>query len=312
MKKYKVIIDTDPGVDDTACLIFALTDKKLDVKLITTVRGNVEVETSTRNILHLLDLLNVDYPVAKGANKALHRNSPTAEDVHSKEGLGGWIPAEKTEHTALKENAVEAMYKVISEGNGDIIPFIFGPHTNIATLIQKHPDVVKKIPKIIFMGGSPFGAPGFPDHISFNISSDPEAFKIVLDSKIPLVMVPSDMGRRKAYLTEDFVYKIKDTNDIGKFLFLMYDKYWERGYPDKRIATNDTCAYMYLTHKNLFKTIRTDVEVDTIETPGKTFVNMNKKGNVKLVVAVKREKFLKLYMKKIKALDNVNINFLYD
>ena len=312
MKKYKVIIDTDPGVDDIACLVFALTDKKLDIKLITTVSGNVKVETSTRNILHLLDMFNIDIPVAKGEKKAMFRVSPTAEDVHSIEGMGGWIPSKTTEHKIIKEEAIEAMYRVLNEGDGDIIPLIFGPHTNIGTLIYRHPDIVKKIPKIIFMGGSPFGVPGFPDHISFNISSDPEAFKIVLESGLPLVMVPSDMGRRKAYLTEEMVYQIKETNDVGKFLLLMYDKYWERGYPDKRIATNDTCAYMQLVYPRLFKTVKTTVEVDIEETPGKTFVKRDKKGNVDLVVAVKRKKFLKLYMKKLKKLSYIKINFLYD
>ena len=312
MKKYKVIIDTDPGVDDTACLVFALNDKKLDVKLITTVAGNVGVDICTRNILHLLDLLNIDVPVAEGEKKAMMRTSPHAEDIHSAEGMGGWIPATSEKHKILDETAVEAMYRVLKEGDGDIIPFVFGPHTNMGVLLSKHPDIIEKIPKIIFMGGSPYGHPDFPNHISFNISSDPEAFKIVLDSKIPLVMVPSAMGRTKAYLTEEMVYQIRDTNDVGKFLFLMYDKYWEHGYPDKRIATNDTCAYLYLTHKCLFKTVKTTVEVDTDKEPGKTIVTEDKNGNVDLVVAVKRKKFLKLYMKKLKELDGVKINFLYD
>ncbi len=308
MKKYKVIIDTDPGVDDAACLVFALFDKKLDVKLITTVSGNVKVETGTRNLLHLLDKFNLDIPVAKGAAKALYRNSPTAEHVHSKEGLGGYIPPKVVDRKILDEDAVEAMYRVLNEGDGDIIPFVFGPHTNMALLLTKHPDIIKKIPKIIFMGGAPYGMPGFPKHISFNISSDPEAFKIVLDSKIPLVMVPSDMGRNKAYLTEDYVYQMRDTNEVGKFLFEMYDKYWERGYPDKRIATNDTCAYLYLIYPHLFKCKKVEVEVDTKDEPGKTIVSFNKKGHVLLTVAVKRHRYLKLMTKKLHEFDNFKLN----
>lgn len=308
MKKYKVIIDTDPGVDDSACLLFTFFDKKLDIKLFSTVSGNVRVETGTRNMLHLLDKFNVDFPVAKGCAKAMERTTPTAENVHQKEGMGGYIPPKTTKHKILKEDAVEAMYRIISEGDGDIIPIILGPHTNIATLIVKHPDVVSKIPRIIFMGGSPYGLPGFPDHISFNIRSDPEAFKIVLDSKIPLVMIPSDMGRRKAYLTEEMVYQIRDTNDVGKFMFTMYDKYWERFFPDKRIATNDTCAYFYLIRPDLFTCKRISMTVDLDETPGKTIVNYDKKGHILLTVAVKRKQFLNLYMKKLKELDYIKFD----
>lgn len=306
MKKYKVIIDTDPGVDDSACLVYAFFDKKLDIKLLTTVSGNVKVKTGTRNLLHLLDKFNLDYPVAMGADKAMFRDSPTAENVHQKEGMGGYIPPKTVKHALLKEDAVEAMYRVLSEGDGDIIPIVLGPHTNMGLLFTKHPDVIKKIPRIIFMGGSPYGVPGFPDHISFNISSDPEAFKIVLDSGIPLVMVPSDMGRRKAYLTENYVYQMRDTNDVGAFLFSMYDKYWERFFPDKRIATNDTCAYIYLTHPHLFTCKRVEVTVDTEETPGKTFVTFDKNGHILLTVAVKRKQFLNLMTKKLKQLSYIH------
>lgn len=305
MKKYKVIIDTDPGVDDAACLIFALNDKKLDIKLITTVVGNLPLEKTTRNMLHLLDKFNLDYPVAKGASKAMERVSPTAEYVHGMEGLGGYKPPKRVKHKLLDEDAVSAMYRVISEGDGDIVPLILGPHTNIAYLLKQHPDIIKKIPKIIFMGGAPYGMKGYPLHISFNISSDPEAFKIVLDSKIPLVMVPSDMGRNKAHLTEEYVYKIKETNEVGEMMFEMFDKYWEHGYPDKRIATNDTCAYYYLIHPNHYKTMRLSLTVDTDKTPGKIIATPDKSGNVLMTTAINRKKFLKWFDKSLHKLDKI-------
>ena len=68
-KIKKVIIDTDPGVDDAACLVYALFDKSIDIKLITTVSGNISVEKNTRNMLHILDKFGVDIPVAKGCAK---------------------------------------------------------------------------------------------------------------------------------------------------------------------------------------------------------------------------------------------------
>lgn len=305
--KHKIIIDTDPGVDDTACLMYALLDQNTDIKLMTSVVGNVKIDTATRNLLHVLDLFDADIPVAKGASKAIHRNSPTAEYIHRKEGLGGYKPPIKVKHKLLKENAVEAMYRVLKEGDGDITPIVLGPHTNIALLIEKHPDIIEKIPKIVFMGGSPFGVPGFPDHISFNISSDPEAFKIVLDSKIPLVMVPSNMGRRKAYLDEDYVNNLKNLNDVGKMMYEMYSMYWEPGFSDKRIATNDTCALVYLTNPEFFTTKQVDIEVDLNETPGKTFVHFNDNGNVALTTEVDRENFLKHIDSLLKSANHIKI-----
>lgn len=305
---YKVIIDTDPGVDDAACLIYALADENIDIKLLTSVVGNVSVETGTRNLLHILDIFNSDLPVAIGEDSALYRESIDAKFIHQEEGLGGYVPPENVHHAPLNEDAVEAMYRVIMQGDGDIIPIILGPHTNLAKLFITHPDVIKKIPKIAFMGGSPYGHPSYPNHISFNISSDPEAFKIVLDSKIPMIMVPSVIGRKHAHLTEEYVNNLYHKNDTGKLLNKMYSMYWEPNFPDKRVATNDSCAYFALVYPLLFKFEKVDVTVNTTDAPGKTIVDFNGRGNIELVVDVDRENFIKLLDSDLEKLDDVKIS----
>lgn len=308
-EKFKVIIDTDPGVDDSVCLIYAFFDKLIDLKLITTVVGNVEVETGTRNTLHLIDILGVSFPVAQGAKRALYRESIDAKFIHQEQGLGGYIPRNTTKHSLLKDDAVDAMYNVIMAGDGDVVIVALGPHTNIARLVQKYPDVVKKIPKIVFMGGSPFGHPNYPDHISFNISSDPEAFKIVLDSKIPLVMAPSDLGRRKAHLTESYVNELKNFGDVGKLMYLMYSKYWEPGYPDKRVATNDICALLSLAYPKMFTFEKCFVEVNTTDAPGKTVCTFSNDGNVSLVTGVDRDCFINHLNNDLRKMSHIKINF---
>lgn len=306
--KYKVIIDTDPGVDDSVCLIYAFFDNNIDIKLLTSVVGNVSIDTATRNLLHLVDLYNVNIPVAKGESKAMERVSPTAEFIHQKEGLGGYIPPKHVPHQVVKEDAVTAMYNIIMAGDGDIIPIVLGPHTNVGMLLKKHPEVIPKIPKIVFMGGSPFGTPGYPDHISFNISSDPEAFKIVLDSKIPLIMLPSSIGRRHAHLDEAYVNKLKKVNDTGKLMNIMYSLYWEPGYPDKRVATNDICALFALVYPEIFKSEKVNVTVDLKDVPGKTWVEFTKDGNVDLITDLDREKFLKILDEDLEHLNGIKLN----
>ena len=299
-KKYKVIIDTDPGVDDAACLAYAFFDEHIEIKLLTSVVGNTSLAKTTRNLLHLMDKFGVNVPVAKGANKAMTRESINAEFIHQEEGLGGYIPDSNTFSQLLDIDAIDAMYKVLSEGDGDIIPIVLGPQTNIGHLLQKYPDVIDKIPQIVFMGGSPFGNPNYPDHISFNISSDPEAFDIVLKSKIPLVMVPSDVGRRKAHLSEEFVNSLAKINDAGKLLAQMYSKYWEPNYPDKRVATNDSLALFALVYPKMFKFERVSVTVDLEHAPGKTFVDFDGKGNTLIMVDVDRDAFLDLLVSDLK------------
>ncbi len=310
-KKYKIIIDTDPGVDDSACLIYAFFNERVDIKLITSVVGNVPLDTATRNLLHLMDIFGVDIPVAKGEEKAMFRVSEGAEFIHQKEGLGGYIPPSTIPHIDMRQDAVEAIYDVIMQGDGDIIPLLLGPQTNFGQLFLRHPYVIKKIPKIVFMGGSPYGHPDYPKHISFNISCDPEAFDIVLKSGIPLVMVPSAVGRKKAHLDEAYVNGLRAKGDVGELLYHMYSMYWEPDFPDKRVATNDTCALFALTHPELFKSEKCSVTVDLVDAPGKTLVDFNGTGNVELVMDCNRDKFIEVLnseLEKFKA-KKLNVQF---
>ncbi len=307
-QKIKVIIDTDPGVDDSACLIYAFFNERLDIELITSVVGNVPLETATRNLLHLMDIFDVDTPVAKGEEKAMFRVSQGAEFIHQKEGLGGYIPPAVVPHMDIHQDGVEAIYKTIMQGDGDIIPILLGPQTNFGQLFTRHPDVIKKIPKIVFMGGSPYGHPDFPNHISFNISSDPESFDIVLKSDIPLIMVPSAVGRKKAHLDEKYVNSLRSKGDVGELLYHMYSMYWEPDFPDKRVATNDTCALFALTHPELFTSVKCSVTVDLVDTPGKTLVDFNGTGNVELVMDCNRPEFIKALNKELEAFKDKKLN----
>ena len=311
MKKEKVIIDTDPGVDDTTAMVLNFFDKRLDIKLITTVSGNVDIEKATRNACHLLDLFNLDIPLAKGAGTAISRKSINAQELHGVEGMGGYTPPSTTTHQPMADDAVEAIYKVLNKHPKEVTIFVLGPHTNIGNLLIAHPDASQLIKQIVFMGGSPYGAPTFPDHDSFNIKSDPEAFEIVLNSKIPLTMIPSHIGRYKAQLDEKDVNKIRQSNDVGKFLAKTYETYWEPDLAErgiKAIATNDICTFFFFLHPEMFVSYKADITVDLTENIGRTYASFYKNGSVNVVVDVNRTDFLKLFFEKLKKLDKIKLN----
>lgn len=300
MKKYNVIIDCDPGVDDTAALVLSLDDMDMDVKLITSVAGNRSVDVCTRNILHVLDKFNKDIPVAKGAKQALCRKSVDAKDVHGNMGMGGYRPR-RPKRKVIKKDAVEAMYEVITKSELPVYLLSFGPHTNSASLILNHPDVIGKIAGIIGEGCCPYGVDG-RTHISFNVSTDPEAFNIVVNSGIPLTMVPSHMGRELVNLTEEEVYRMRDMNEVGSFLYEMFSEYWERGFPDKRIAINDSCICLYLLHPELFEAVKTNITVDLTEVPGKTIMDFDPNGKCRYLKACNREEIHKIFFNAIEKL----------
>lgn len=308
IKKIACIIDTDPGVDDTVAIALSLYDEVMDIKLITTVAGNKDIDTVTRNALHILERFDrTDIPVAKGADKAMCRISPDASFIHQHLGMGGYIPPETVKTKVIDLNAVEAMYKTICENKNNIVLICLGPYTNVGTLIQKHPDVVDMISHIYCEGCAAYGhkieGKKWSNYVSFNASSDPEAMEIVMNSGVPITIIPSRMGRELANFTEEDVMKIRDINRVGYFFFQMYTGYWEHNYPDRRIATNDTCACMIFRFPKLFKTKKANFEINTSDKPGKTTVTFTKSGKINYAYKLNKNKMHQMFYDAIKKLD---------
>ena len=90
MLKRPIIIDTDPGIDDAVALAIALFSEELEVKLITTIAGNVSVDKVTNNALKLLKFFNKDIPVAIGSNEPLLVAFEDASNVHGQSGMDGY------------------------------------------------------------------------------------------------------------------------------------------------------------------------------------------------------------------------------
>ena len=158
VEKIHCIVDTDPGVDDSAALALSLYDEKMVIDLITTVSGNLDLQSVTRNALHLLEKFKrTDIPVAMGAVKPMERESKDAKFIHQAEGMGGYHPPKTVKTKPIEKPAVEAMYEVINNHAGDINIIMLGPQTNVAYLIKQHPDVVNKIKHIYCEGCSPYG-----------------------------------------------------------------------------------------------------------------------------------------------------------
>ena len=309
VKKINCIIDTDPGVDDIVAITLSLYDEIMDIKLITTLTGNLDLEIVTRNMMHTLEKFKrTDIPVAKGAKKALCRSNPNASFIHQQEGMGGYTPPKTVKTKPIEKDAVEEMYEVIKQNKNDIVIISLGPHTNVGTLIRRHPNVVDMVSHIYCEGCAPYGwknqGKRWMNYVSFNASSDPEAMDIVLTSGIPITIIPSRMGRELANFNEQEVYNIREINDVGRFFYDMYSAYWEHNYPDRRIATNDTCAVMAMRFPKMFKMKKAIMKVDTEEMPGRTTVKYAKNGNVNFVYAVRKKKMHDIFYKAIEKLSD--------
>ncbi len=191
----RVIIDTDPGVDDALALLFAMSSPELKIEGITPVAGNVPLDLTLPNALRMVEAAGrTDIPVAAGSPEPLVRRLVTAEYAHGKNGLDGAVfPEPKIKPIA--EPAAEFIRRVVRKYPGEVTLIPIGPLTNIATAVRLDSELPKLVRGITLMGGSLSGGNITPA-AEFNIYVDPEAARIVFQSGIPITMVGLDVTRR--------------------------------------------------------------------------------------------------------------------
>ena len=191
----RIIIDTDPGVDDALAILLALRSPELKVEAITPVAGNVPLDYTLPNALRLVEIAGrTDVPVAAGASHPLVRNLITAAHVHGNNGLAGVdFPPPKIK--PVHETATEIIRRLVRANPGEITIVAVGPLTNVATVLRADPGLSGLLRSIVIMGGSLSGGNVTPA-AEFNLYADPEAARIVFDAGVPLIMVGLDVTRK--------------------------------------------------------------------------------------------------------------------
>lgn len=302
MIKRPVIIDTDPGIDDALAIAIALFSEELDVKLITTVAGNVSLAHVTDNMLKLLQFWGKDIPVAAGAAKPLIEPLVDASNVHGVTGMEGYEFPEPKRELLLKEHAVNAMYRVIMESEEPITLVPIAPLTNIALLFSMYPEVKGKIKEVVLMGGSASrGNKGVMSE--FNVATDPEAAKIVFDSGVPMVMAGLDVGWKALVYPEDSE-KMLGMGKTGEMAYCLFKKY-RGGSFSTGLKMYDSCAIAYLLCPELFTVEDTYVAIELAGsmTWGCTLVDLKhylkQDANVKVCLDIDGEKFRKWFLEAV-------------
>ena len=212
-----IIFDTDPGVDDAFALLYALNHPNINVLGITTVFGNVPVETSTKNALILSEMAQKGTIVYQGANKPLERkvtNFPSF--IHGHDGLGD-TNHPQSKFNASKLDAAQFIINEINENSGNINLVAVGPLTNIANAIKQDPSIANKVNSLLIMGGSWLAGGNITPVAEANIYNDPEAAEIVFKSGLPIIMVGLDVTH-KVFLSQKDIDKLSSLNNSGKFL----------------------------------------------------------------------------------------------
>ncbi|WP_236794865.1 nucleoside hydrolase [Amycolatopsis sp. GM8] len=270
----KLIIDTDPGVDDAFAISLAALSEDVDLLGVTTVFGNVPLENTTRNALRVLQLCGrADVPVAAGAHRPLvHPQIARAGHVHGMDGLSGRSAALPEPERELEPGgAVGLLVSLLEAADEPVTITPIGPMTNIALLLAAHPHVKPKIDRIVLMGGG-VDRGNSTAAAEFNIWSDPEAARRVLvEEDVPCVMVPLDLTYRCAVDTA-WLGKLASTGPIGAALEALTPDYlasYRRALGWDGIVLHDAVAVAEAISPGILRTESYPIEVDTTFGPGR-------------------------------------------
>lgn len=302
------MIDTDPGIDDAAALAIALFHPDLDVKLITTVAGNVSIEKTTANALKLIEMFGKDVPIARGCEHPLVYDLDDGSEVHGITGMDGWVFPEPDYSRLMKEHAVIAMRDLLMESPEEITLVAIGPLTNVGMLFRLFPEVKAKINEIVLMGGSVTRGNKTPTG-EFNIYSDPEAAHIVFTSGLPIRMVGLDVGW-KSFVDGKHMDMLPEINKVCEMLEATFRHYRSNQFEKGIVNMYDSDAIAALVKPEMFKWVNThlDVELEGKYGRGQTVCDLDerygKAHNVTVAVDVSTKVFQDWF---IESLKNCNI-----
>lgn len=257
MSRRRIIIDTDPGVDDAAAIFLALASPELDLAGISVVAGNVGLAASVKNACKLVALAGRrDVPVYAGAAGPLIRDQVFGKYAHIGSFADTLVP-----ETDLGPQAVssvrfiaEEALKAASEGRRITICAI-GPLTNIALALRLAPNVAQGIERIVMMGGA-FASLGHRTPWSeFNVHADPHAAEIVWNSGVPLVLMPLDVTFQALFTEEDFRGFEAKSSPCGSALAALlrtYDRSDIKRFGRPGGAIHDAMTIAWLLQPDLF------------------------------------------------------------
>ncbi len=201
----RIIIDTDPGIDDAIALALAFASPELEVLGVTTVGGNTGLENTTGNALRMLHLLQRDdVLVGAGAARALAFDQELGDpSIHGQHGLGG-VELADAPRSADPRGALGVMVDVIEGSDEPVTLVAIGPLTNVALLAATRPEVYGKLERLVIMGGGVRITGNHTPTGEFNIWFDPEAAARVFDAGVPVTMVGLDVTHKAMFAGSDW------------------------------------------------------------------------------------------------------------
>ncbi len=311
MTTQRIIIDTDPGIDDAMAILLALASPEVKVEGLTVVHGNCSLKQGTENALSLLEQARAAHvPVAVGHELPLVQPSLLAPETHGNTGMG-YVKFPPRRTNPVQQHAVDFIIEKIMESPGEITLVAIGPLTNIAAAIRREKRIVGAVKELFIMGGAIRHEGNTTPLAEFNTYVDPHAAHIVFHSGMPITLVPLDVTYQ-CILTPADVARLLQINspisrlvaDSTRFYMEFHDEYQQID----GCIINDPLALALVFAPELVDTeeLYVDVDITGGVSMGKTFADFyrmtQKPPNMKVALEVRPRDFIELFLERIENL----------
>ena len=308
MEKKRIILDTDPGIDDALAILLALGVPEVELEALTVTFGNCSVDQGVINALSILELAGAtDIPVARGADRPLVQPLLLAPETHGNSGLGyAQLPSPKIKPDPTP--AVSLLIEKILANPGDITIVAVGPLTNLALAIRTEPGLLAAIKEVYIMGGAIRYDGNTTPQAEFNAYSDPHAAHIVFHSGLPITLVPLDVTYQVIFTSDDLARLQQVDVPLTRFIGEATRFYMEFHNEYQQISgcvINDplALAITYLPELVDCQQLYVDIDISGGVSMGKTYADfyrlLEKEPNMQVALDVRPREFMEHFLERM-------------
>lgn len=306
-----IILDSDPGIDDSLAILLALASPEIVLDGISTIHGNASTEQVTKNALSILELAKASHvPVFKGCDVPLVKDSLLGPETHGDTGLGyAKLPDPQTQPKI--QHGSDYLIEQIMSRPGEVTLVALGPLTNVAIAIRKEPRIVQNVKEVFVMGGA-IQHPGNTTALAeFNTYVDPHAAHVVFHSGMPMILTPLDVTYQCIFTKDDLNRLEKIDSPITKFISDSTRFYMEFHDEYQKIdgcVINDpmTLALTFMPEICDYQDLVVDVDISTGVGLGNTFADFynyeKKPKNMKVAMGVRPRMFMEPFLERMEGL----------
>ncbi len=263
----RILIDTDPGIDDAMAILLALASPEVQVEGVTVVFGNSgDVALLARNALAILELAgHTGIPVAVGAANPLVRSyHGRGSSIHGDNGLGD-VELSPPTASPIAQNAAHFIIDTCLANPGEITLVTLGPLTNIALALHIRPDLPRYVRRLVMMGGAVNAVGNVSPVAEANVHNDPEAARLVFNAGWEITMAGLDVTMQ-VHMDDEYLGGLRALGnhagqfvwDITRFYIAAYHRF---GY--ENMVVHDSCALMAIIRPEFFTSQFAYVDVET-------------------------------------------------